>query len=138
MANTHRRKLLTRWIDMKRRCYNTERKDYPRYGGRGITVCNRWLESFDNFYNDMINDFRVGLTLDRIDYNGSYSPENCRWLSTKEQNNNTRRNRNITLNGETKTLQQWIEFYNLKSSTVKQRFYVYGWSIERSLGIEDK
>lgn len=138
MANTHRRKLLTRWIDMKRRCYNAERKDYPRYGGRGITVCNRWLESFDNFYNDMINDFRVGLTLDRIDYNGSYSPENCRWLSTKEQNNNTRRNRNITLNGETKTLQQWIEFYNLKSSTVKQRFYVYGWSIERSLGIEDK
>ena len=138
MANTHRRKLLTRWIDMKRRCYNTERKDYPRYGGRGITVCDRWLESFDNFYNDMINDFRVGLTLDRIDYNGSYSPENCRWLSTKEQNNNTRRNRNITLNGETKTLQQWIELYNLKSSTVKQRFYVYGWSIERSLGIEDK
>ena len=138
MANTHRRKLLTRWIDMKRRCYNPERKDYPRYGGRGITVCDRWLQSFDNFYQDMADGFRDGLTLDRIDYDGSYSPENCRWLSTKEQNNNTRRNRNITLNGETKTLQQWIEFYDMKSSTVRQRFYVYGWSIKRSLGIEDK
>lgn len=106
------------WQDMKNRCYNKNRKKYARYGGRGIKVCDEWLHSFENFYNWAINNgYEEHLTLDRIDVNGNYCPENCRWATWKEQANNTSKNHKITLNGVTKNLHEWLKIYNISSSS---------------------
>jgi hypothetical protein len=74
---------------MKQRCLNYNSKDYTNYGGRGIKVCDRWINSFINFYNDM-GDRPLGTSIDRIDVNGNYEPSNCRWSTSKEQQNNKR------------------------------------------------
>jgi hypothetical protein len=92
---------------MRLRCYTTTNKDYERYGGRGIKVCDEW-QSFEPFYQwAMANGYQDALTLDRIDNDGDYCPENCRWATQKEQQNNRRSNRLITHNGETHTIAEW-------------------------------
>ena len=97
------------WQDMKNRCYNPSRKKYEIYGGRGIIVCSEWKNSFENFSDwSLRNGYKEGLSIDRIDVNGNYCPENCRWTTMKEQNNNRRNNHKITINNETKNLCEWL------------------------------
>lgn len=120
------------WSGMRRRCVSVKDKDYHKYGGRGITVCERWLHSFANFYQDM-GDRPFGTTLDRIDNNGNYCPENCRWATDKTQARNRRTNLLITFNGVTKTLAEWAEQYSLNWNTLRARIMERGWSIERAL-----
>lgn len=122
------------WSNMKSRCDNPNVFAYKDYGGRGITYVKRWSK-FADFYNDMSSTYFDGGELERVDNNLGYSPENCRWATIKEQCNNRRSNRLFTLNGQTKTLAQWIELSGQKSSTVRQRFYVYNWPIEKALAL---
>lgn len=88
-------RLYRRWASMKARCDNPKDPSYENYGGRGIKVCNSWLESFENFYKDM-GGYPEDFSLDRIDVNGNYCPENCRWTDRSEQNYNTRKHKNNT------------------------------------------
>ena len=95
------------WRGMKDRCTNPKHSAYARYGGRGITVCDRWLESFENFYADMGERPSKQHTLDRINNDGPYSPENCRWATWEEQANNRRNNVWIEFQGERLSAAQW-------------------------------
>lgn len=113
------------------RCYNPNVKDYHNYGGRGITVCARWRDSFANFLEDM-GERPEGYTLDRIDNDGSYSPENCRWASLLQQGNNKRSNRFLLYNGKNLTMQQWSTLTGINKVTISRRIRS-GWSIERTL-----
>ena len=95
------------WVGMKKRCYNPKSKAYERYGGRGITICPEWLDDFMNFYNwSMANGYSDDLSIDRINVNGNYEPDNCRWSTRKEQSCNTRRTKLFNHNGKAKTLKQ--------------------------------
>ena len=88
------------WVGMKKRCYNTNDVDYGRYGGRGISICDRWLKSFQNFLDDM-GERPNGYTIDRIDNDGNYEPSNCRWASMKTQCLNRSTSREVSINGVT-------------------------------------
>ncbi len=96
------------WINMRQRCSNPKNPDYPRYGGRGIKVSQRWLTSFENFVEDM-GVAPKGYSIDRINNNGDYEPGNCRWATQKEQQNNRSSNKNITYKGETLGICEWAE-----------------------------
>lgn len=119
------------WSNMKRRC-TKQTKDAYRYIGRGITYAPEW-ETLAGFCADMASTYEKGLSLDRIDNDRGYSADNCRWATAKTQANNTGRNRLVTIGNDTKTLAQWCETSSVKPSTIRQRFYVYGWPIERAL-----
>lgn len=124
------------YLGMINRCCKPQNSDkYLDYGGRGITVCDEWTGSqgFEHFYEWAIkNGYENCLTLDRIDVNGNYSPENCRWITNKEQQNNKRDNVYITINNETLTMKQWSEKVGIPYNTVKQRIYK-GWSYEEAI-----
>lgn len=120
------------WAHLHQRCDNPNDPVYSRYGGRGIGYSKRW-RSFDNFFDDMGGDYEAGLTLDRIDNNKNYSKKNCRWASREIQSNNRSTNRIFTINGEKKTLANWCRCVETKPSTIRQRFYGLGWSIEDSI-----
>ncbi len=121
------------WISMRQRCFDKNHKAYKNYGGRGIRVCDRWLKSFKNFWKDMGEGYNDKLTIDRIDVNGNYCKENCKWATYKEQANNKRNNRFITYKGETKTILKWSEETGIKYETILARIKYYNWSIERTL-----
>jgi hypothetical protein len=122
------------WYHMIRRCYYPKTAFYENYGGRGIIVCDRWLgaEGFDNFYQDMGVKPSSKLSLDRIDTNGNYSPENCRWATTKEQARNRRTNKRLLLDGEEKTLIEWCEKFSADFLLVKDRLRD-GWDLVTAL-----
>ena len=121
-------RLYSIYRNMRTRCYNKNTTSYKDYGARGITVCDEWLNDYKLFSDwAMSNGYRDDLTLDRINYDKGYSPDNCRWVTTKVQSNNTRRNHYVTLNGITKTLKEWSEFYNINYRTVRDRL-VRGWN----------
>jgi hypothetical protein len=123
------------WYNMKTRCNNKKYNEFSSYGGRGIRYCDRW-EQFKNFHEDMISGYADGLQLDRINNDGDYDKDNCRWVSRIQQMNNTSYNRMFTINNITDTFSNWVRRVGAKRSTVAQRFYSYGWSIEKALGLE--
>lgn len=107
------------WVDIRKRCENANYKDYDRYGGRGITVCDRW-QSFKGFFEDM-GDCPASHTIERIDNDIGYGPDNCRWATRKEQANNRCSSRWVEFNGERKTLMQWAESTGIGRSTIAAR-----------------
>lgn len=132
--------------EMKQRCYNTKNKRYEYYGARGIRVCDEWINkehvpgthnctkgwiSFRKWALD--NGYKEGMTIDRIDVNKNYSPKNCRWVSQKVQNNNTRSNIMITLGDRTQTLAQWCEELGCNYRLVYDRIQRYHWTAEKAL-----
>lgn len=119
------------WSSMRSRCYNKNNLKYPRYGGRGIIVCERWNE-FINFYNDM-GACPEGYSLDRIDVNGNYEPANCRWVDQKTQQNNRGNNRKLTFNGETKNVTEWGKLTGIPSKIIRQRIDRDGMTTEEAL-----
>lgn len=121
------------WILMKQRCLNPKNPAFINYGQRGITVCDRWKHSFDNFLEDMGERPSKLHSIDRIDNNGNYEPLNCRWATRKVQNNNSRNNRYIEFRGQTKTMAQWCEIYKINPTTFYRRYYQHKWSLEKSL-----
>lgn len=126
----HGTKIYGVWCGMRRRCYNKNEVAYPNYGGRGITVCGAW-KKFSKFYADMGN-IPPGMTLDRIDNDMGYSPENCRWADRGEQSRNRRNNIIVTLEGETHSLMEWAAKYGVAYKTVHQRLR-YGWTAEAAI-----
>lgn len=112
---------------MIERCYYEKHKTYKDYGGRGIGVSPVWLDKengFNNFYSwACLNGYEEGLTLERINNDGNYSPENCSWITRKEQGFNKRNTVRIEVNGITKTLREWAEELNIKLSTLRDKYY---------------
>lgn len=130
MTNT---RLYQIWFGIKKRCNNKNSVNYDIYGGRGIAICSEWQE-FEPFYEwAMANGYSDDLTIDRIDVNGNYEPDNCRWATMKEQANNTRRNHYLTFNGKTQTISQWATEVDLPYSVLKGRINKYNWSVEDAL-----
>ena len=136
VKNGQKDRLYKVYVHMCQRCYYEKYEFYHRYGGRGITVCDEWLNSYDKFKEWALSagyDYNAPkgqCTLDRIDNNGNYEPDNCKWSTIKEQLNNNSRNIWITANGETHNLQQWADILGVKHDTLRNR-YRRGWSGER-------
>src|SRR3990167_9118074 len=120
------------WQSMKSRCYNKNGHAYHRYGGRGIYTCRQWKKSFVQFLKDMGKRPSCRHSLDRIDNDGPYSPQNCRWALRKIQSRNTSTNRPITWRGKSATIPEWSEILGIRTSTIRERLR-YGWPIERAL-----
>lgn len=119
------------WNQMIQRCTNTNDKYYNGYGGRGIKVCERWME-FPNFIEDMGNGWKPGLQIDRIKNNKGYYKENCRWTTPKQQQRNRRDNHLETYNNKTQCLAAWEEETCICQSTIRHRLKA-GWSIKKAL-----
>lgn len=119
------------WGGMVGRCHNKKDPSYYRYGGRGITVCDRWRDSFENFLEDM-GEKPEGMSIDRINNNSCYCPENTRWATPTEQQRNRNCNKMLTFNGKTQTLAGWAEELNIKYPTLASRIRS-GWPLEKAL-----
>ncbi len=119
------------WQGMIQRCTNPSAPNYSQYGGRGVGICNSWLK-FENFFADM-GSRPKGMTLDRIDNDGNYDLENCRWATDSEQHRNKRNNVMVTFNGKIKCLAAWAEEAGMIRDTLHTRLVKLNWSIEKSL-----
>lgn len=109
------------WAGLKTRCYNAKRKEYANYGGRGITVCDEWRNSFVQFVTDMGLAPSEKHSIERVDNDGNYCKENCYWATSLEQAHNKRNNRKATINGVSKTLPEWAREYGFKVHTLYKR-----------------
>ncbi len=124
------------YMQMKSRCLDESCPAYPNYGGRGISVCAEWAQQNGHLVFEkwaLANGYKRGLTLDRIDNDKDYSPDNCRWTTRKVQSNNKRNNVLITFNGKMQTLSQWAEEYHLSPSKLNGRIQVMHWPMEEAL-----
>lgn len=124
------------WTQMRQRCENPNNHAYEYYGGRGIKVCNEWqeVEPFEKWALE--NGYQKELTIDRIDTNGDYCPENCRWVTMLVQGNNTRKNRRITYKGRTQSLADWCRELDLDYFRTKARLNSCGYTVEQAFEME--
>ena len=126
--------LYNAWKNMRRRCDNPNTKWYKNYGGRGIKVCEEWnADPLEFIHWALSNGWEQGLTLDRIDNNGNYEPNNCQWISRQDQLLNRRNNRVMTLNGKTQTMKEWADELGINPQTLSNRVNRQGWSDEKAL-----
>lgn len=123
------------WLEMNHRCHNKKASNYCDYGGRGIQVEDSWRRSFVAFLNDMGRKPSPKHSIDRVDNNGGYNKENCRWSTKREQANNKRNNLNITVGSETKTLAQWTRFKCYTGNLIGDRLR-RGWSPNDAVNVE--
>lgn len=124
------------WKDMKGRCYCKTNHDYINYGGRGISICKKWLDDFMNFYEwSMNNNYKDNLTIERLDVNGNYEPSNCMWVPKAIQASNTRRNHYVYYNNKKYTIAELARKYKLPYSVVYKRL-ARGWSIDETINIK--
>lgn len=130
--NLSKSRIYSIYYSMIARCNNPQNAAYKNYGGRGITVCQEWKDNFMNFYKwAMANGYTETLTIDRIDVNGNYEPDNCRWVDTKIQGRNKRTNTTITYNGETHCIVEWAEIYNISEKLLSTRLRM-GWDFYKA------
>lgn len=118
------------WLDMKGRCYRPKTQRYKNYGGRGISVCDRWINSFDNFLLDLGMKPSKDYSLERINVNGNYEPSNCKWATSEEQHNNKTTSVFIEYDGKKLTAAQWGRIYGLTGTNILSRFRM-GWDLDR-------
>lgn len=135
IGNLHGTRIHKIYHNMKNRCLNQQNPRYKDYGGRGIMICNEWLGKyigFNNFYEWAKNNgYRDDLTLDRIDNDGNYCPENCRWVDEKAQRRNTRKNNNVEIDGKIMCVKDWCELYGIKEAGV------YNYSKRKNISLRD-
>lgn len=127
-------KLYYVWKSIKARCNNPNSKDYKHYGAKGISICTEWETSFIEFYNwAMNNGYKEGTSIDRIDVNGNYCHQNCRFVDSIVQANNRSNNHFLTHNGETHTIAEWSRITGIKYNTIIARINKLHWTIEKAL-----
>ena len=128
--NGKKTRLYTVWSRMRQRCSDKNSSDYDRYGGRGISVCDEWMD-YKNFHDwAMTKGYKEGLTIERTDNDGNYEPSNCKWITLEAQARNKRNNRLITYKGETRTLAEWCDILGMESSLLRYR--LNNWGVERA------
>lgn len=131
MKNT---RLYRVWKHMKARCLNPNDKRYKDYGGRGIQICDDWKNDFASFYKWAVsNGYNNNLSIERIDVNGNYCPENCKWIKMAEQAWNKRNSYKLTLNGETHCISEWAQITGIPVTTLTARIKENGWDVEKAL-----
>jgi len=122
--------------NMLKRCFFEKYEHFHRYGGRGITVDKKWL-SFEGFFEDMHLGYDDNMTLDRIDNDGNYCKENCKWSTMKEQTLNRSSNRILSLDGVSMTLKEWSDKTGIRQTTITQRIDYGGWSVRKALSMKN-
>lgn len=130
--NGTRTRLYVIWCHMIERCENKHSERYPYYGGRGIQVCEEWKDFV--VFRDwaLANGYSPSLTIDRINNDGDYEPNNCKWSTMKDQCNNRRTNHLLTYNGKTQSITRWAEEIGMNPGTLKYRIYL-GWSTKEAI-----
>lgn len=124
MSNT---RLYRIWCDIKNRCYNSKVSNYSSYGGRGIRICDDWMDPIKFFEWANQSGYSDGLTIERIDIDGDYTPSNCKWITLSEQQFNKTTSHIIEINGESKCLREWCMVYDMPYKTVHRRINNLGW-----------
>lgn len=126
-------KLYATWENMKHRCGDPKNWMYPHYGGRGIKVCEEWLDSSAFIEWALSHGYKEGLSIERINVDGNYEPDNCKWVELKEQYLNRTDSHFVTAFGKTQTISEWAKESGLKYDTIERRINQYGWDAERAV-----
>lgn len=126
------------WKSIKRRCTKPNATDYHHYGGRGIKMCDRWLNSFDDFLADMGRKPTPKHSIERINNDGNYEPSNCRWATQREQVSNSRHCNKLTHDGKTMTIAQWSQETGIPAPTISSRIHLMKWSVADALATKSR